>query len=154
HYCGVSRRRFRARRPSCVCGLLGPLGLLDPQPRQPDGRPSAGLRAHPGPPIVAVVAADRGPGRSRSRNDTAPPGVAGTRRVPSSSHGTRRVPATPGGSAGGHEMATPPPDAGGPAPFDPRSLGIAHTGRVFANLSAAELSERAVKNKEGVLTDL
>jgi phosphoenolpyruvate carboxykinase (ATP) len=51
-------------------------------------------------------------------------------------------------------MASSPPETGAPAPFDVRSLGIAHPGRVFANLSAAELTERAVKNKEGVLTDL
>ena len=41
----------------------------------------------------------------------------------------------------------------GPA-FDPRPLGIAHTGRVYRNLSAAELTELAVRNREGELTDL
>src|SRR5215470_17426676 len=51
-------------------------------------------------------------------------------------------------------MAASRTDTDSPGPFDARSLGIAHPGRLFANLSPAELTEQAVKNGEGVLTDL
>ena len=39
-------------------------------------------------------------------------------------------------------------------PFDSTKLGIANPGRVYANLSSAALIERAVTDREGVLTDL
>src|SRR5262249_5637366 len=51
-------------------------------------------------------------------------------------------------------MAASPSDSDSPGPFDARSLGIAHPGRVFANLSSAGLTEHAIANGEGVLTDL
>ena len=51
-------------------------------------------------------------------------------------------------------MAASPTDPAAPAPLDARSLGIAHPGRVLANLSAAALTEHAVRNGEGLLTDL
>src|SRR5438552_12259845 len=38
--------------------------------------------------------------------------------------------------------------------FDPAALGIAHPGRVWANLSPAELTEHAVGRGEAQLTDL
>ena len=40
------------------------------------------------------------------------------------------------------------------SPFDPTEIGIAHPGRVFANLSSAGLVEQATARGEGVLTDL
>ena len=45
---------------------------------------------------------------------------------------------------------TGPPPADG---FDPRALGIAHPGRVYANLPAAALVEHAVRRGEGLLSD-
>ena len=38
--------------------------------------------------------------------------------------------------------------------FDPAPLGIGHPGRVWANLSAAALTEHAVRREEALLTDL
>jgi phosphoenolpyruvate carboxykinase (ATP) len=38
--------------------------------------------------------------------------------------------------------------------FDPAALGLAHPGRVWANLSAAALSEHAARRGEAVFTDL
>src|SRR5262249_40158047 len=37
--------------------------------------------------------------------------------------------------------------------FDPARLGLAHPGRVHANLSAAALVEHAIRRRGGVLTD-
>ena len=38
--------------------------------------------------------------------------------------------------------------------FDPGPLGLGNTGRVWANLSPAALTEHAVRRREGLLTDL
>ena len=51
-------------------------------------------------------------------------------------------------------MAGSPTDTGDAAHFDTERLGIAHPGRIFANLSPAELTELAVRRGEVVLTDL
>ena len=45
-------------------------------------------------------------------------------------------------------------DTGDAAHFDTERLGIAHPGRIYANLSPAELTELAVRRGEVVLTDL
>ena len=50
-------------------------------------------------------------------------------------------------------MAGAPTDSGESA-FDARRLGIAHPGRVFANLPSAALTELAALRGEGLLTDL
>jgi phosphoenolpyruvate carboxykinase (ATP) len=50
-------------------------------------------------------------------------------------------------------MAGSPTDTGDSTTIDTQ-LGITHTGRVFANLSAAALTELAVRRDEAVLTDL
>ncbi|MDB5307566.1 MAG: phosphoenolpyruvate carboxykinase [Gemmataceae bacterium] len=47
-----------------------------------------------------------------------------------------------------------PTGSGEPASLDARPLGIAHPGRMFANLPPATLTEHAVRRGEGLLTDL
>jgi phosphoenolpyruvate carboxykinase (ATP) len=51
-------------------------------------------------------------------------------------------------------MAGTPTDTGDAAHFDTSRLGIAHPGRIFANLSPAELTELAVQRGEAQLSDM
>ena len=47
-----------------------------------------------------------------------------------------------------------PTDTGDAAHIDTERLGIAHPGRIYANLSSAELTEHAVRRGEALLSDM